>query len=132
MDTPANLADNWIYDAAQYMYEHGLMTGMTDTIFEPATTMSRAHFATVLYRLEGEPEAEFNPIFPDVPAGDFYSNAVMWGNKNNIITGYNEGIFDPAGMVTREQMVTMMYRYAQYKGYDVSKHLWMTMWTAET
>ncbi|WP_069988514.1 S8 family serine peptidase [Massilioclostridium coli] len=121
LDTPANLADNWIYDAAQYMYEHGLMTGMTDTIFEPATTMSRAHFATVLYRLEGEPEAEFNPIFPDVPAGDFYSNAVMWGNKNNIITGYNEGIFDPAGMVTREQMVTMMYRYAQYKGYDVSK-----------
>lgn len=113
----------WIYDAAKYMYDHNIMTGMTPTTFEPETIMSRAHFATILYRMEGEPAVNYSPVFPDVPEGEFYSKPVMWANQNGIITGYDQGNFGPSDIITKEQMVTIMYRYANYKGVDTSLKL---------
>ena len=73
---------------------------------------------TVLYRMEGEPDVEFEPTFNDVPAGRWYSEAVIWANQNGIVTGIGGSRFAPSGNITREQLATMLYRYAGYKGYD--------------
>ena len=81
-------------------------------------------FATMLYRLEGEPAVEYEAIFPDVPEGEFYSDAVIWAQQTGVITGYTDGptagLFGTSENITREQIATMLYRYAEYKNYDLS------------
>ena len=119
---------DWFYDSVKYVYQEGIMTGLNETTFGPAEDLSRAQFAVILYRMEGSPETEYRDQFKDVSSdpGQFYRDAVMWASSEDvgIITGYTEGplagCFGPADQITREQMAVMMYRYAQYKGYDVT------------
>ncbi|MBR6290477.1 MAG: S-layer homology domain-containing protein, partial [Clostridia bacterium] len=95
------------------------MDGVGGGKFDPAGTMTRAMVVTVLYRMEGSPEVEFRPDFTDVKDGKYYSDAVIWAKDNNIVNGVSEGKFDPGGKITREQLATMLYRYADFKGLDV-------------
>lgn len=110
---------DWIYDAAMYVYDKGIMTGMTPTTFGPAEKLSPAQFATILYRMSGE-AGEYKQIFPDVNEGDWFGIPVAWANQAGVITGYQNGYFGPGDDITREQLAVMLYRYEVYKGYDVS------------
>lgn len=115
--------DDWYTSSVQYVYKMGIMTGYTHNtkLFGTLDNLSRAHFAVILYRLEGCPDVSYQAKFPDVAEGTFYTDAVMWAVENGIITGYTTtGTFGPADHITREQLVTILYRYATYKGYDVS------------
>ncbi len=108
----------WSYRAIFYVWEHGLMNGVSEDRFVPAGTMTRGMVVTVLYRMEKEPPVEFEDAFSDVKAGKYYSNAVIWAKDNEIVNGVSEGKFDPGGKITREQLATMLYRYAEFKDYD--------------
>ena len=113
--------DHWAEDAIDYVVKKGLMNGVTDTTFEPETNMSRAMMVTVLWRLENEPKVETKANFADVAAGSYYEDAVAWANANGIVKGYDAKTFGPNDNITREQMAAIFYRYASFKGYDVSK-----------
>ncbi|MBR3991142.1 MAG: S-layer homology domain-containing protein, partial [Clostridia bacterium] len=108
----------WSYRAICYVWRHGLMKGVSEDRFDPAGTMTRGMVVTVLYRMEKEPPVEFEDAFSDVKAGKYYSNAVIWAKDNEIVNGVSEGKFDPGGKITREQLATMLYRYAEFKDYD--------------
>lgn len=115
----------WYHEAVDYMLEHGLMNGTGEDTFSPDTAVSRAMLVAILHRLEGSPDlpADYNvPAFSDVTAetGAWYIDAVRWAAYEGIVTGYADGTFVPNAAVTREQMVAMLYRYAQYKGADIS------------
>lgn len=111
----------WYYDYVKYVFEKGLMTGKDDGTFAPGENLARAQFALILYRMEGEPAVDSHTDFPDVPVSIWYSDAVAWAAQNGIVTGYSDtGCFGPNDPINREQMATMMYRYAKYKGYDTS------------
>ena len=112
-------SDAWYTDAVKYVYANGLMSGTSDTVFSPAVVTTRSMIVSLLYRLEGEPSATAAP-FPDVADGQWYTNAVNWAAANGIVSGYGDGRFGPADPITREQMASILYRYAQYKGYDVT------------
>ena len=113
---------DWFYDAAYYNYFAETMTGTDPTHFSPYEILPRAQFATILHRMEGKPAAEYTNRFPDVPDGQFYSTAVLWAADAKVVTGYTDsGYFGTNDPITREQMVVMMYRYADYKKYDTSK-----------
>ena len=111
---------SWYYEAVGYVYEHGLMSGTGGSLFSPDMTTSRAMIVTILYRLEGSPAVTAANSFGDVAAGQWYTDAVLWANANGIVTGYDNGMFGPEDTITREQMATILFRYAGYKGYDVS------------
>ena len=111
--------DDWFADAVQYMLDNGMMNGVTDTTFGPGTTTTRGMIVTILYRLEGEPDTTASS-FTDVASGMYYADAVVWAQANSIVTGITETIFAPDQAITREQMAAILYRYAQYKGYDVT------------
>ena len=97
------------------------MTGTSATLFAPNVTTTRAMLATLLYRLEGEPDAG-SASFTDVASGTWYSDAVAWAASEGVVNGVGDGsAFDPNGNITREQMAVMLYRYADYKGYDVTQ-----------
>ena len=120
-------ADDWFVGNVQYVYDQKYMTGMDAVHFGPSVNLCRAQFATILYRMEGCPEVVYDAKFPDVPEGTYYSDAVTWASSAEvgIINGYadgaNAGKFGPADDINREQLVIMLYRYAQYKGLDVSQ-----------
>ena len=118
----ADVAENaWYYDAVVYAWENDLMTGTSATTFAPGVTTSRAMLATLLYRLEGEPVVNYAMSFTDVAEGLWYSKAVRWAASEGVVNGVGDGSsFAPTGAITREQMAAMLYRYAQYKGYDVT------------
>ena len=109
----------WYYEAVQYVYDNELMNGMSATTFEPNSTTTRGMIVTMLYRLENEPTAA-SAGFTDVAAGQWYTDAVNWAAANNIVNGYGDSQFGPTDTITREQMAAILYRYAQYKGYDVT------------
>ncbi len=116
-----DVAENdWYYDAIQYVYEKGLMTGTSATTFEPDLATSRAMLVTILYRLEGEPTVAGTSGFTDVVDGEWYADAVTWAAQNGIVNGLGDGLYGVHNTLTREQMAAILYRYAQYKGYDVS------------
>ena len=125
-ETPAPVAlpftdvksSNWFYDAVKYAYEQGLMTGTSATTFAPNGTMNRAMIVTVLYRLEKSPAVTGASKFTDVPAGQWYSDAVAWAAANKIVNGYDETTFGPMNAVTREQMAAILFRYEQVKGLE--------------
>ena len=93
---------------------------MSENTFEPETTMSRAMLVTVLWRMEGKP-TEGKSIFTDVPEKEWYTEAVNWAAKNEIVNGVNIGIFAPEDDITREQMATILYRYANWKKFNTVK-----------
>ncbi|NLV35100.1 MAG: hypothetical protein GXY17_00270 [Clostridiaceae bacterium] len=116
-DVPGN---SWYYDAVQYVTEFGLFQGVSNKRFEPDTTITRAMFVTALWRLEGKPAPESSNRFADVAHGAWYTDAVTWASANDIVKGYSPNSFGPNDILTREQLATILYRYAIYKGYDVT------------
>ncbi|MGM9553524.1 MAG: S-layer homology domain-containing protein [Faecousia sp.] len=105
----------WYYDAVEYTYQNGLMNGTGKDKFEPETEMTRAMLVTVLYRVEGEPEAsEFKNPFKDVD-NSWYTDAICWAADKGIVNGTDVDKFSPNDKVTREQMVTILFRYATFK-----------------
>lgn len=114
--------DHWYYDYVKYVYDRGLMTGLNENDFGAVQSLARAQFAVILYRMEGEPKVEYKDVFPDVADGQWYTDAIMWANQAGIVTGYTDsGLFGFADDINREQMAVMMHRYAEYKGFDISK-----------
>ena len=112
---------DWFFDSVKYVYEKNLMNGLTATTFEPGKPTSRAMIVTILYRLEGSPAITQKHGFKDIKQGSWYDDPVAWAAANNIVTGYSATEFGPSNNITREQMAAIMYRYATYKNYDVSK-----------
>ena len=112
---------DWFYDAVIYASENGLFAGTSQVTFSPQSSMTRGMFVTVLYRLAGKPAVSADSTFPDVAdKSQYYYDAVVWSNANNIVTGYDDGKFYPDNLITREQMAVIMYRYASYAGYDTT------------
>ena len=113
--TDVNTTD-WFYDAVQYAYEKGMMSGTSTTTFSPGGTTTRGMIVTILHRMEGTPAAN-GTAFTDVPAGQWYSDAVSWASANGIVGGYGNGLFGPSDSITREQMAAILNRYSTYKDY---------------
>lgn len=111
---------HWAYDEILKAYEAGLVSGTTATTFSPETSVTRGMFVTLLYRLSGEPAANGSNPFTDVPAGKYYTNAVVWAYGNGVVNGTSDTTFSPDAPVTRQDLVTMLYRYAQFAGMDTS------------
>ena len=111
---------DWFYDAVRYAYETGLMDGVGDSLFAPNSETTRAQLVTILYRLAGQPAVSGDLPFTDVEAGTWYTDAVAWAAENGIVNGTTDTTFAPGEDITREQLVTVLYRYAESKGYDVS------------
>ena len=112
---------DWFYEAVQYVYDKGMMTGVSADRFAPASTTTRGMIVTILYRLENEPAVSGELPFTDVEAGAWYADAVAWAAANDIVNGTSATTFAPNSPITREQMAAILYRYAAYKGYDVSQ-----------
>lgn len=111
----------WYYDSIKYVYSNGMMVGIGDTKFSPDTTTTRGMIVTILYRLEGEPAVAGTSSFNDVASGRWYANAVKWAAENEIVGGYGNGNFGPEDPISREQMAAILYRYAAFKGFDITK-----------
>ena len=105
-------ADVWYAEAIAYCQQHDIMNGTSATTFAPEETMTRAMLATVLYRMTGSPAVADPPAFTDAAAGVWYSDAISWASKNSVISGYGGGIFGVNDSTTREQAVTILWRYA--------------------
>lgn len=117
-----DVSDNaWYADNVQFVYEKGLMAGTAADKFSPETKMNRAMLVTVLYRMDGSHAASGTTPFTDIQAKEYYYPALVWAYGNGIINGTAPDKFSPESPITREMMVTIFYRYAQFKGLDVSK-----------
>lgn len=111
--------NDWFYDSVKYAYENDLMKGISNTEFAPDSDVTRAMFVTVIYRMENEPQTG-KCAFTDVESGSYYESAVAWANENGIVSGISEDCFAPNEPITREQMAAIIYRYAAFKGYDIT------------
>lgn len=109
----------WYYDAVQYVYNNGLMTGESYALFGPHTNLKRAMLVEILYRMEDSPAVLFNNSFNDITNNLWYSKAIAWASYNKIINGYENNMFEPWRNVTREEMSTVLKRYAEYKEYNI-------------
>ena len=110
----------WYYDSVKYVYERGLMNGTGITSFSPNLSTTRGMIITILWRLEQEPESGVAMAFGDVKAVGYCYEAVRWGWEHEIVKGYTPTTFGPDNTITRQELVAILYRYAQYKGADVS------------
>lgn len=110
--------DDWYIDVVKYALENGLMTGVSETEFAPDLATTRGMVASVLYRLEGGPEAE-DAGFSDVSADAWYADAVNWAASVGVVAGYGDA-FGANDAITREQLAAILCNYAAYKGEDVS------------
>lgn len=113
--------DAWYHDAVDYAIGNGMMNGVGNNLFAPDSNLTRAMLVQVLWNLEGNPEASIITEYSDVASDAWYYNAVQWATAENIVGGYGNGIYGPEDDITREQMALMLYRYAQYKGYDTTQ-----------
>lgn len=104
---------HWAEDAIRYAYENKLFVGTSETEFSPEATMTRAMLVAVLYRMAGNPEVTGSSNFTDVPDGEWYANAVIWAASSGIVSGYGNGLFGTNDNVTREQFVSILYRYGK-------------------
>ena len=111
---------DWFFENVKYAYENGLLNGVSETEFGPQIEMTRAMLVTVLHRAEGEPAVDKSITFADVDENAYYANAVAWAQSNGIVNGITDSEFAPDTNITREQIAVIMFRYAKYKGYDVS------------
>ena len=111
---------DWFYDAVVYAYQNELMDGVGGNRFAPNSETTRAQLVTILYRLEGQPAVSGDLPFTDVESGTWYTDAILWAAQNNIVNGVSDTEFAPGDDLTRQQLVTILYRYAETKGYDVS------------
>lgn len=113
-------AGAWYDSAVRYVYEQGLMTGTSSTTFSPATTSTRGMLATILYRLEGSPAVDGGSSFSDVAEGRYDTQAIIWASQQGLLLGYGNGTFGPDDLITREQLATLLCRYAAWKGWDTA------------
>lgn len=121
-----DVGPEWYLESVEYVYEKGIMKGYAakPNCFGPSNELARAEFVTILSRLEeSEPVVEYDPaVFPDVAEDSYFMKPAIWAQKIGVVTGYaHNGCFGPADNISREQMATMMYRYAKYLGLDVSE-----------
>lgn len=112
---------DWFYASVEYVSSNGLMEGISSTQFAPAAVTTRSQLVTILWRLAGEPDAKVDSGFTDLTQR-WYTEAVNWAAENKIVEGVSATKFAPDDIVTREQIVTILYRYAMYKGYDTSAY----------
>lgn len=112
--TDVNRLD-WFYDAVEYVYEEGLMSGTSATTFAPNGTTTRGMIVTILHRLEGVSMA-YGENFADVSADAYYADAVAWASDKGIVTGYGNGYFGPNDAITRQQLATILFRFAGFYG----------------
>ena len=112
---------DWFCDDVYTAIGYGLLNGTAPGVFSPEENMTRGMLVTVLYRLEGKPEHTADNPFKDVDSGDWYYDGVLWAAENGIVNGVGDGAFEPNGSVTREQIATILLRYAEKKGYDVNR-----------
>ena len=118
----SDVASNaWYRNAVEYVYQHGVMNGKSSVSFEPESNLLRAEMCQILYNLEGQSEVR-GSYFWDVSRSDWYFEAVNWAFEKGIVSGKDRGNFDPESPVTREQMVRILFNYAEYMGYDTSSH----------
>lgn len=111
---------DWYYKNIEFVSTNGYMKGISENEFAPDNELTRSMFVTILYRMENEPEqATAEKKFEDVESDSWYEKAVLWANEKNIVYGVSDTSFDPFGKITREQLVTMLYRYAMYKNINV-------------
>ena len=113
-DVPENA---WYYNSVKYVFENGLMLGVSDTEFKPLENITRGMFVTVLYRMENEPKINSQSTFTDID-GAYYTDAVEWAHENKIVAGYSDELFAPEENITREQTAAIVYRYSKFKEYD--------------
>ena len=111
---------DWFYGDVMFVYENGLMLGTSKTLFSPHGTVMRGMMATILWRMEGSPVPKGKNSFTDVEAGKWYADAITWTTENGIFAGYGKDKFFPDDPITREQLAAIFYRYADYKGYDLT------------
>ena len=111
---------DWFYGDVMFVYENGLMLGTSKTLFSPHGTAMRGMMATILWRMEGSPVPKGKNSFTDVEAGKWYADAITWTAENGIFAGYGKDKFGPDDPITREQLAAIFYRYADYKGYDLT------------
>ena len=108
-------AGAWYAEAAVYCRDNGLMSGTGETTFSPDTPMTRGMLVTVLYRLAGSPSLEDEDLgypFADVPGDSWYADGVYWARLNGVVSGYSDSAFAPNDPLTREQLATILWRYA--------------------
>ena len=110
----------WYHEAVDYAIENGLMNGTGNSVFSPETPITRAQAVTVLWRLENEPQVDYTMTFADVAEGQWYTEAVRWAASINVVGGYSAEEYGTDDFISRQDMATILWRYAEYKGYDVS------------
>ncbi|MEA4895210.1 MAG: InlB B-repeat-containing protein, partial [Oscillospiraceae bacterium] len=112
---------HWAYGDIAWVYKNGLMNGTGDgTTFEPGATTTRGMIVTVLWRIEGKPTSSAKASFSDVTDGAYYAGAIAWAAEHKIVEGFSSEKFKPEQYITREQLAAILWRFAKYKGYDVS------------
>ncbi len=104
-------ADAWYAQAVTYCRQQGIMNGTGPASFSPTGTLTRSMMATLLYRMSGSPTVQTSPTFQDAKAGEWYSDAIVWANDTGIMTGYGDQRFGVTDPTTREQAVTILWRY---------------------
>ena len=115
-------SDDWFLAAVQYVYENSRMAGTSSTTFQPEVNLTRAMAAQVLYNLEGQLAVTGDTTFTDAAdAGDWAVKAITWAEQTGVVAGIGDGLFDPTSNVTREEFAQMMYNYASYKEYDLTR-----------
>lgn len=111
---------DWFRGDVRYTYENAIMNGTGTGVFSPDSPISRGRALEILYRMEDMPEVSQSCPFADVTPGSHYEKAVSWAAENGIVEGSRSEAFEPEAAITREQMAVILYRYAEYKGCDVS------------
>ena len=112
--------DDWFYDAVAYVYENNIMAGTDETVFDPYMELDGAMAAQLFYNLEGKPAVTGDSTFTDVTSGHWAVDAITWAAQNDIVAGIGGNLYDPDSNVTREQFAVMLYKYARFKGYDLT------------
>ena len=119
----------WWHDGIHYCVQQGLMNGVASDQFAPNGTTTRAMIVTILWRMEGSPATSYGMSFTDVPAGQWYTEAIRWAQSTGVVTGYDAKTFGPNDNVTREQLAAILYRYTAHKSGDVSKRSTLAQFT---
>lgn len=112
---------SWMESGIKFVNQRGLMVGLNASQFAPNQNLDRSMFAAVLYRLAGSPQVTFKNTFKDVPAGQWYSDAIIWAYENDIVRGLGDGYYGPKENITREQMARMLMQFGKNQGYNVSQ-----------
>lgn len=108
-------SDDWFYEDVKVMYQKGLMNGVSEKLFDPQGKVTRGMAVTMLWRLEGRPESEYEMTFKDVKPDIWYTDAIRWASETGVVNGYSKEKFGPDDFIPREQLATMIYRYFKYK-----------------